>query len=104
MPTRKRRSRTPYLDAAVRVFNGDEEFSCLAINWFAPPPRPTLLPWGRATRLYRYWFAPPGVDHDWPIGWWNSSFYSGKHQQARIFALLLAHEMSLTGDLQQGEN
>lgn len=49
--------------------------------------------WSNAAFVYRRMFTPPTQ-----VGWWNGP-NSPANREARIYALLLAHAMHLTGDI-----
>jgi hypothetical protein len=101
-PRNHRRTRTPYLDAAI-LLDSIGGYSCKVLQMVSPPPRPSLVKWGRAARLYRATFSP--YEHpDFSYGWWNGDSSSLRFRHIRVLALLLAHEMCKTGDLAgQGE-
>lgn len=96
--TKPTRSKTPYLDAAMLIAGGQAWYSCIALDLLHP-----RTPWGysKPVRQYIATFAPHGVETMRAVGWWNSSWWNDRgvdwtvrRRDARIFALLLAHEMS----------
>lgn len=108
MPPRQRRSRKPYLDAAKKLSPGKGSYACLVLARFAPSVRHAGID-SRSVRLFRDTFGPPMSlytfnAHPDMVWWWNSTPWHGANAEARIWALLLAHEMHNTGDLVgQGE-
>lgn len=99
----RRRSKTPYLDAAIQVFEHGG-YSCEAVNDASPPPKGTLLHWGNATRRYARTFVPACPAHTLPrecTRWWNAPPHHDSAIDCRVWALLLAHAMSATNDLME---
>lgn len=89
-----------FVNAAIDVFKGVEEFSCNAIY------QRVGHGFSRALERYRLMFEPqrewyaPGYTFDCHF-WWNCVDVTTEHEtrEARIYALLLVHEIYSTGDL-----
>lgn len=76
-----------FLNAAKLVDDSPTLTSCMAIY-----ERVGGHGWSNAAFMYRRMFRP-----DQQHGWWNGR--GPEAQRARIYALLLAHAMHLTGDI-----
>lgn len=104
---------TIYLEAAEKIARKNE-YSCHVVNTLANPSSESCLPlddvpnkrvlWNYKNALGPYeanaLTLPSTLDKEY---WWYMPLYGSKKsryaQKARVFALLLAHQMVLTGDI-----